>query len=85
MTEPTPLISCTDAMRRLWEYLDRALPDLETAEVGRHLAECARCRPHAAFERRLLDEIVAIRPEPGELSSVKRRLGEVFANERGTT
>ena len=35
--------NCTDAMERLWEYLDSELPDLDAATVRSHLAECRGC------------------------------------------
>jgi len=35
--------NCTDALDRLWEYLDAELPDLDAATVRSHLAECQGC------------------------------------------
>jgi anti-sigma factor (TIGR02949 family) len=42
MTEP---IDCAQVERRLWEYLDGALPAKEAAAVRAHLAGCAGCGP----------------------------------------
>ena len=74
-----PVISCADAMRRLWEHLDQALPEAEADEVRRHIAECERCQPHAAFERRLIDEIAAVRPEHHELAALRDRIAAFVA------
>ena len=74
-----PVISCAAAMRRLWEYLDRTLPEAEARDVRRHLAACACCRPHVAFERRLLDEIAAVRPEPEQLAALRDRIAVALA------
>ncbi|MGY4645672.1 mycothiol system anti-sigma-R factor [Cellulomonas sp. URHB0016] len=35
--------NCTDALDRLWEYLDSELPELDAATVRSHLAECQVC------------------------------------------
>jgi anti-sigma factor RsiW len=67
-------MTCSDAMRLLWDYLDHVLPDAEEKEVRSHLADCMRCQPHAAFEQRLLDEISAIRPEAVELAALRNRI-----------
>jgi anti-sigma factor (TIGR02949 family) len=82
-TSMRPSITCADAMRRLWEYLDRALPALEEHELRRHLAECAGCRNHAAFERRLLEEIAAVRPEHDALLALRNRIAAALAKEGG--
>ncbi|HEX4935446.1 MAG TPA: anti-sigma factor [Gemmatimonadaceae bacterium] len=61
-------------MQRLWEYLDDELPGAESRRMRHHLAECSRCAPHVAFERRLLDRIAAIRPSCGDAPAVRRRI-----------
>jgi mycothiol system anti-sigma-R factor len=35
--------NCTDALDRLWEYLDSELPELDAQTVRTHLAECQGC------------------------------------------
>jgi anti-sigma factor RsiW len=72
-------------MRRLWEYLDEELPEAEAEDVGRHLAKCPRCGPHAAFEQRLLDRIAAVRPECGELAALQERIAGVLRRRAQTT
>jgi mycothiol system anti-sigma-R factor len=37
------LISCAEATRRLWEYLDGTLGEVDRAAVERHLSRCRRC------------------------------------------
>lgn len=70
-----------DVLRRLWEYLDDELPEAEAEQMRHHLAECPTCGPHAAFERRLLDRIAAVRPEYGELGAVRARIAALLARE----
>jgi anti-sigma factor (TIGR02949 family) len=36
-------IPCADAVRRLWEYLDRELSPDDAAAVDEHLSFCRRC------------------------------------------
>lgn len=74
-------LSCTEAVRRLWDYLDHALREPDAEDVRRHLAECAGCRAHEEFERRLLREIVALRREPGDLTTLRDRIARALARE----
>ena len=43
------MISCSDAVRQLWEYLDNDLDAHERAHVEDHLALCRRCCGEAEF------------------------------------
>ncbi|MFO7589140.1 MAG: zf-HC2 domain-containing protein [Gemmatimonadota bacterium] len=45
------MISCDEAMRRLWEFLDAELGPEEEAEVQRHLEVCEKCYPQYDFQR----------------------------------
>lgn len=71
--EPSAL-ECADAMRRLWDYLDRDLAEEDADAIERHLAVCAQCRPHVVFGRRLLREIAAVRPVHDALPSLRDRI-----------
>ena len=54
---------CEEAVRALWDYLDRALDAPKMAVIDDHLAKCAPCREHARFERALIDRIRGLRRE----------------------
>ena len=54
---------CEEAVRALWDYLDRALDVPKMAVIDDHLARCAPCREHARFERTLIDRIGGLRRE----------------------
>jgi hypothetical protein len=54
---------CEEAVRALWDYLDRALDAPKMAVIDDHLARCAPCREHARFERALIDRIHGLRRE----------------------
>ena len=75
--------ACDQSMRRLWEYLDRELPDPESEVIQRHVAKCPRCGPRAAFEQRFLDRIAAVRPEYAELAELRERIARVLRRRAG--
>lgn len=53
------MISCSDAVGRLWEYLEDALGEAERAQVEEHLSFCRRCCGEVEFAeelRRFLSE-----------------------------
>ncbi len=47
------MISCQEAVRQLWEYLDNALDRDEKEHVDQHLALCQRCCGEAEFTEAL--------------------------------
>lgn len=71
-------MNCTSARNRL---LHHAEPGPLPANVAGHLAECAGCQ---AWQRLLVqvDQAVATAPVPASNGRVKRRLIELFRNER---
>jgi anti-sigma factor (TIGR02949 family) len=51
MLESMGMIRCEEALMRLWEFLDGALPAEEGAAVKKHLDICHRCFPKYDFQR----------------------------------
>lgn len=47
------MISCADAVRRLWEYLHNDLDAVDRGSVEDHLAFCRRCCGELEFARAL--------------------------------
>ncbi len=43
------MISCADAVRQLWEYLDGAAGQAQSAAIEEHLSLCRRCCGEAEF------------------------------------
>ena len=73
-------IDCAESGRRLWAFLDGALPPPSADEVRRHVAHCTCCgRVHEA-ERRLLELVSDLSSEDdatlAELRARVRRLLE---------
>ncbi len=47
------MISCTDAVRQLWEYLDGAVAEADRERIEEHLAFCRRCCGEVEFAHEL--------------------------------
>jgi mycothiol system anti-sigma-R factor len=47
------MITCAEAVKQLWEYLDGALPDESRAAVEEHLSFCRRCCGEVEFASEL--------------------------------
>lgn len=43
------MISCSDAVKQLWEYLDGAIGDEDRAAIEEHLGVCRRCCGEVEF------------------------------------
>jgi anti-sigma factor (TIGR02949 family) len=57
--DPKDAYSCDEVLRRLDDFVDRALSEAEIRRVEDHLAECVGCATAARFERALIDGIRA--------------------------
>lgn len=79
------MISCSEAVRRLWEYLDDDLQGDDRQRIDDHLAFCRRCCGEAEFAvelRRLLTSAAT----PRMPSDVERRLTDFLDTlEEGTS
>jgi mycothiol system anti-sigma-R factor len=47
------MITCAEAVRQLWEYLDGALPDADRLAIEEHLSFCRRCCGEVEFAEEL--------------------------------
>ncbi len=47
------MITCSDAVRQLWEYVEDALDEAERAQVEEHLNVCRRCCGEVEFAKEL--------------------------------
>lgn len=47
------MISCAEAVRQLWEYIDDVVDVGERAVIESHLARCRRCCGELEFAREL--------------------------------
>jgi anti-sigma factor (TIGR02949 family) len=58
-------LDCAEVERRLWEYLDGALPSEEAAVLRAHVFGCAGCGPVCRCCRALLTTIARCRAGSG--------------------
>lgn len=56
------MISCAEAVRHLWEYLEHGLDAVDHARVEEHLAACRRCCGEAEFADALKDFMTGAAP-----------------------
>jgi len=50
-------LTCEETIRRLDDYLDRALSEREEREVGNHLEVCEACARAYGIQERLIQEV----------------------------
>jgi mycothiol system anti-sigma-R factor len=47
------MITCSEAMRQLWEYLDGIVDEVDRRAIDEHLARCRRCCGELEFAQEL--------------------------------
>jgi len=55
--ETPDMITCQEALARVYEYLDGELGPEWTEKVRRHIETCRRCWPRFELERAFIDHI----------------------------
>lgn len=71
------MISCTEAVRRLWDYLENEVAADDRVAIEGHLAFCRRCCGEVAFA----EELRGVLAEAGQVDlppAVERRLTRVL-------
>jgi anti-sigma factor (TIGR02949 family) len=66
------VISCSNAVRQLWEYLDRGLSEDDHRVLERHLSFCVQCCGELEFARALQQLLRSAVPDVPE--DVRARL-----------
>ena len=70
---PDP-ITCAEAIRRVYEYLDGELDAGWTERVHEHIEVCRRCYPYFDFERIFLDHIRGLDLPPAHSERLEQRV-----------
>ncbi len=47
------MISCSEAVRQLWEYLDGTVGEIDRAALEEHLSRCRRCCAELEFAQEM--------------------------------
>ncbi len=79
------MISCDDAMARLYEYLDGELVNADADEVEAHFRICGECRPRLLFEQSFLDAIERARSGEAVPDSLRSRVRDMLKSENSDT
>jgi len=76
------MITCAEAVRELWAYLDGVIEEPERKKVEEHLAFCRRCCGELEFAEEL--RAFLARPVSGELpADVHARLSAILDDLEG--
>lgn len=73
---PRP-IECEQALKWIFEFIDRELSDEQRAAMDRHLHTCRSCLSRVEFERLLKDKIGALADEEAS-PQLARRVKRLF-------
>lgn len=73
------MISCSEATRQLWAYLEAEVSERDAARIEEHLGLCRRCCGELEFSSELRD-FLSRHADPGLPGDVQRRL-EIFLSD----
>jgi mycothiol system anti-sigma-R factor len=79
------MIDCSEAVRRMWAYLDHVLADRPVAEFEAHLDTCQRCCGELEFSRQLREMVAAIDTQPAIPPELRARVERLLAQADGAT
>jgi mycothiol system anti-sigma-R factor len=74
------MITCHEAVKQLWEYLDGTVADADRANIEEHLARCRRCCGELDFAvelRRFLNRSATADIPPDVLRRLNQTLEEL--------
>ena len=74
MMESMGMISCHEALSRLWEFLDGELSPEDEAAVKKHLDICDRCYTQYDFQRAYFEYTRQIREREHAPPSLRKKL-----------
>ena len=72
---------CESVVRRLWPFLDDALPDSERSVVASHLATCDGCRSHFDFAAAFLNAVSASGASIANVDALRARVVAALADD----
>ena len=76
-------LSCEEAARNVFEYLDGELPPGYSERVHRHVEMCQRCYPYFNFERAFLDYVHDRGMRPARSAKLEERLKRLLDDLEG--
>lgn len=71
------MIGCEEALKQLYQFLDRDLSKVKDSEMKHHLSKCRSCFSKAAFEQKIKDRLQEVgRASAGE--SFEKRINKIL-------
>lgn len=70
-------IDCERALAQIIEYVDKELGEADRTAMRRHLLTCRACFSRAEFERRLKEQIGALRDDEASAHLHERIVGMI--------
>ena len=67
-------MNCREALRLLYDYVDKEAAQIDTAEVEKHLHKCRHCMEKYEFEQMFKTFVVEKGRHPGENDQVKNQI-----------
>jgi mycothiol system anti-sigma-R factor len=74
------MISCAEAVKQLWDYLDRELSPTDRKLVEEHLAFCRKCCGESEFAEELQRFLAEQRREEDIPAEVRARLEAILVD-----
>ncbi len=82
MTDEAALpMSCEEAVRLVWAYLDGEIDDERRDRVREHLALCLPCRDHITFDGAFLRSVARLLDDPDPSTTLRARVLEALRAE----
>lgn len=72
------MISCAEAVRQLWEYLDDTVEETDRVQIEEHLQRCRRCCGELEFAGELRRFLVDAAKQDSPEEDVLRRLNQTL-------
>jgi len=75
------MISCDEALERLYDFLDAELDETWQVRVNEHFEACKACFPVMTFEKSFLDAVQGSKSDATTPAEVRSRILEALAKE----
>lgn len=76
-------LSCEEAVKRVYEYLDGELDDEDAEAIRCHVEQCKRCYPMYNWERIFLDALQERADRPEASDELRQRVTDLLDREVG--
>jgi mycothiol system anti-sigma-R factor len=72
------MIDCREAVRRMWDYLERALEPTPQQELETHLETCTRCCGELEFNKHLREMVAERQSAPIVPAELRLRVEQLL-------